>query len=86
MNELLLLLAAAAMIGAAIYLGQQGLMLRGINQTLRGVVESLEQSKRPYVEAENDAKIYGSGWLRVDKDGNTERVDPRTIAIKVNAK
>lgn len=42
MNELLLLLSAAAMIGAAIYMGHQGLVLRKINKRLAGVVAELE--------------------------------------------
>jgi hypothetical protein len=41
-NELILAIAAAAMIGAAIYNGHQGLVLRGINKRLLQVLKNLE--------------------------------------------
>ena len=39
MGNLILLLAAALMIGAAIYLGHQGLRLKKINRMLEAVVK-----------------------------------------------
>jgi hypothetical protein len=42
MNELILAIAAAAMIAAAIYNGHQGLVLRGINKRLMEIVKNLE--------------------------------------------
>lgn len=81
MNNLLLLLAAAAMIGAAIYAGHQGLVLRRINKTLKGVVDSLQAEKLFNAEAAKDADVYGSGWLIVDSLGRTKRVDPRAVQI-----
>jgi hypothetical protein len=41
-NQLFLLFAAVAMVGAAIYMGQQGLVLRRANKILKGVVDSLQ--------------------------------------------
>lgn len=47
MNELFLAIAAAAMIGAAIYNGHQGLVLRGINKRLRAIVKDLKSAPKP---------------------------------------
>jgi hypothetical protein len=40
-NTLLFLLATAAMIGAAIYLGHQGIVMRRANKIIAGVVNTL---------------------------------------------
>jgi hypothetical protein len=57
MNNLLLLLSAAAMIGAAIWNTHQALVLRGINKRLAGVVKNLEKD------------LDSSENLREERDG-----------------
>jgi hypothetical protein len=42
-SELLFLFASALMIIAALYMGHQGFVLRGINKRLAAVVEDLER-------------------------------------------
>jgi hypothetical protein len=44
MNQLLFLLASAAMIGAAIYLGHQGIVMRRANKIIAGVVDTLTET------------------------------------------
>jgi hypothetical protein len=44
MNTLILLIAAAVMIGAAIFLGQEAMKLRKINKMLAGVVKALHDN------------------------------------------
>lgn len=34
--------------------------------------------------ARNDAHNYGTGWVRVNANGNLERIDPTLIIIHVN--
>lgn len=42
-------------------------------------VNNLEAS----AAARNDAKIYGTGWLRVDPHGRLERIDPTRVSIHI---
>jgi hypothetical protein len=86
-NQLLLLLSAAAMIGAAIYNGHQALMLRGINKRLAGVVKNLETDTRAIAElstALREAETACDEWERKNGDA-PHRCVKLADRIRVNA-
>jgi hypothetical protein len=55
MNQLLLLVSAAAMVGAAIYLGHQGLRLARINKMLEKVVQDLHDNP-PHLQSQSNGE------------------------------
>jgi hypothetical protein len=80
-NQLLFLIAAALMVGAAIYLGHQGFRLRQANRLLFGVVKNMNETK-PFALTEPQQALAEAvrviwlmaedGWLFYGEEGMTE--------------
>lgn len=56
MNQLIFLIAAAFMVIAGIYLGQQGLALARVNKLMNGVVKSMNETK-PFALSEPQQEL-----------------------------
>lgn len=57
-----------------------------IDAVLQNIAErtrKLEAEKEARHQATLDAIVWGSGYLRVDTDGNIHRIDPRKIMVNI---
>lgn len=81
MNQLVFLIAAAFMVMAGIYLGQQGMALARVNKIMRGVVKSMEATKpfaltKPQAELAEAVRIIWAmadeGWCMHGEEGMSD--------------
>lgn len=55
------------------------LFIESVNERTR----KLEAEREARHQATLDAIVWGSGYLRVDTDGNIHRIDPRKIIVNI---